>query len=64
MSVDLVKPKGKRSTYVFESGARLHLFDVQETNLSGAWHRVKTGDGKLHVINPDKVEYIINEDVA
>jgi hypothetical protein len=60
----LSKPKGKRTSYVFQGGERLHLFDVTDTNLSGAWHRITTSDNKLHVIDPAKVLYIINEVVS
>lgn len=59
----LDKPRGLRNTYVFTSGERLHLFDVTENNLSGAWHRVSTADGKMHIIDPAKVLYIITEHV-
>jgi hypothetical protein len=60
----LPKPTGLRVSYVFTEGDRLHLFNVADINLSGAWHRVTAGDGKLYIVNPVKVNYIINEDVA
>jgi hypothetical protein len=63
-TAELEKPKGKRQSYVFTNGERLHIFDVQETNLSGAWHRVTDGHGKQYVIDPEKVNFIINELVA
>ncbi len=63
-TAELVKPKGKRQSYVFTNGERLHIFDVTETNLSGAWHRVTDAKGKQYVIDPEKVNYIINELIA
>ncbi|QIG68301.1 hypothetical protein EVB84_025 [Rhizobium phage RHph_Y48] len=60
-SSDLPKPKGRRVSYVFTTGERLHIFGVTEQNLSGAWHRVTSADGKQYVVDPAKVNYIINE---
>lgn len=60
-TANLPKPKGRRVTYVFTNGERLHLFNVTEQNLSGAWHRTSTADGKQYVVDPAKVNYIINE---
>lgn len=43
---------------VFEQGRDLNLRDVQKVNLDGQWQRVFTADGKLHLINSAKVNYI------
>jgi hypothetical protein len=42
---------------VFQQGRDLNLRDVVEINLDGQWWRVKTADGKLHIVNADKVNY-------
>ena len=60
----LPKPQGKQLTYVFVTGERLHIFNVQDQNLSGAWYRITDGNGDLYVIDPDKVLYIISKMVA
>lgn len=60
----LPKPAGKQLTYVFNTGERLHIFNVQEQNLSGAWYRITDGDGHLYVIDPAKVLYIVSKQVA
>lgn len=42
---------------VFAQGRDLNLRDVLEVNVEGSWWRIKTADGKLHLIDPAKVNY-------
>lgn len=60
----LDKPKGKQLTYVFTSGQRLHVFDVVNQNLSGAWHRVYDSAGVEYIIDPAKILYVVSKIVA
>jgi hypothetical protein len=60
----LPKPQGKQLTYVFTTDVRLHIFNVQDQDLSGAWHRITDGNGVLHVIDPAKVLFILSKLVA
>ena len=60
----LSKPAGKQLTYVFTSGQRLHIFDVQMQNLSGAWYRIQDGTGQEFIIDPAKVLYIVSKMVS
>lgn len=43
---------------VFKEGRDLNLRDVVSVNLDGQWHRITTADGKLHLVNPDHINYI------
>lgn len=42
---------------VFQQGRDLNLRDVLEVNVEGSWWRIYTADGKLHLVDPSKVNY-------
>ena len=46
-----------RRKIVFCTGRDLNLRDVLEVNVEGSWWRIKTKDGKLHLVDPAKVNY-------
>lgn len=46
-----------RRKIVFQQGRDLNLREVLEVNVEGSWWRIKTKDGKLHLIDPAKVNY-------
>lgn len=41
----------------FVSGAHLNLRNVLEIDVSGTWWRIRTADGKFHLVDPSKVNY-------
>lgn len=42
---------------VFAQGRDLNLRDVLSIDVGGQWWRVKTADGKLHLVNAVNVNY-------
>lgn len=50
-----LNPSEKSRTYIYKSGCRHKLLDVIALGVENGWHRVQTGDGKLHVV------YLISE---
>lgn len=42
---------------VFAQGRDLNLRDVLSIDVGGQWWRVKTADGKLHLVNAANVNY-------
>ncbi len=45
-----LSPSERSRTYTFPGGDKVVLNDVQEISVSGTTHRLKTGDGKLHIV--------------
>ena len=47
--VELDPPERSR-TYIYKSGHRHTLKDVVEVGVENGWDRLRTADGKLHVV--------------
>lgn len=50
MELTQLNPAEKSRTYTFPNGEKITLHDVTHFHAGETTHRLKTGDGKLHIV--------------